>query len=199
MIAPACRSACGWRGAAGSAKTSGMRGKNRQASWFATLRRDRGLFAVVGAFAGASVLSPWAPARVATDSMAPTVRPGDHILIDKRERVPRRNDLVVFDDPLGDGGLLIKRVVGVEGDPVGIDGGLLTIDGVVVDEEYSASEPLSGVYYGPLTVPKGYVFLLGDNRAESVDSVKFGPIPVDALSGSVRFRLWPAPWRVAGG
>jgi signal peptidase I len=45
-------------------------------------------------------------------------------------------------------------------------------------------------------VPPGRVFVMGDNRADSVDSRTFGPVPLDAVAGQVTFRLWPRPRRL---
>jgi signal peptidase I len=52
---------------------------------------------------------------------------------------------------------------------------------------------VDGLYYGPVTVPPGSIFVLGDNRANSVDSRTLGPVRLDALIGQVMLRLWPRP------
>jgi signal peptidase I len=133
------------------------------------------------------------PMRVPTGSMQPTLRPGDHVLLAKLAGV-ERGDLVVFEQPAG--GLFLKRVVGVAGDEVGLEDGALVVNGRTVNEPYVNLKVLDGVYFGPVTVPPGRVFVMGDNRADSVDSRTFGPVPLDAVAGQVTFRLWPRPGRL---
>jgi signal peptidase I len=129
------------------------------------------------------------PMRVPSVSMAPTLRPGDHVLIDKVAE-PRRGDLAVFTHA---GNLLLKRVVAVGGDQVGIENGELVVNGRTVDEPYVDHRVLEGVYFGPVAVPSGAVFVMGDNRTDSVDSRASGPVPRGAVVGRVALRLWPDP------
>ena len=78
------------------------------------------------------------PFAIPSESMAPTLRPGDHVLVEKlsyRFGSPRRGDLVVFRSPDG-GALAVKRIVGLAGDRVAIEDGLLAIDGHVQREPY---------------------------------------------------------------
>jgi signal peptidase I len=128
------------------------------------------------------------PMRVASTSMEPTLRPGDHVLVDKRayrHGLPGRGDLVVFD---GTRSLVVKRVVAVAGDSVGIEDGVLVVNGRPVPEPAVDRRSVDGMYYGPVRVPDGTVFLLGDNRRHSVDSRTFGPVPVEKVTGRVIFR-----------
>jgi signal peptidase I len=129
--------------------------------------------------------------RIPTDSMRPTLEPGDHVLLDKLIE-PRRGDLAVF---VQAGQLMVKRVVGLGGDEIGIEDGELVVNGHIVYEPYVNHRLLDGVYFGPVTVPAGYVFVMGDNRSNSTDSRSFGPVPRGAVLGRVDFRLWPHPRR----
>ena len=144
---------------------------------------------VVGRLAG---VVPFEPVRVPSESMAPTLRSGDHVLLDHRPVDPHDGDVVVAVDPT-DGTLLVKRVVAVAGEAVGISGGVLDVDGVPVAEPYADRTDQGGVWFGPAVVPPGHVFLLGDNRADSVDSRVFGPVPLASVVGTVQFRLLPVP------
>ena len=94
-------------------------------------------------------------------------------------------------DPLGDG-LIVKRVVAVGGDSIGFEDGVLVRNGRPVSEHYT-SDFLDGVYYGPDVVPPGELYLLGDNRFDSIDSRNFGTVPVDTVVGRVVGRLLPLP------
>ena len=133
------------------------------------------------------------PVRVRSDSMSPTLPPGAVLLIDKltfAAREPRRGDIVVAVDPRS-GASIVKRVVAVGGDSVGIEDGLLVVNGATVVEKYIDNENMDGFYFGPDVVPPGHVFLLGDNRDTSEDSRAFGPVAVDDIDGRVLATLWP--------
>lgn len=87
----------------------------------------------------------------------------------------------------------IKRVIAVEGDHVLIENGKVYINGELQHEEYLAegvTTEKTGDFYD-LTVPEGYIFVMGDNRSQSVDSRVFGCIPLDKVEGKVLFRFWP--------
>ena len=133
------------------------------------------------------------PFSVPTESMAPTLLAGDHVLVDKlayRFSAPRRDDLVVFHSP-SDGEILLKRVVALGGDRVGIEDGVLVVNGRARREPYVDLERFDTAYFGPVRVPAGSVFLLGDRRHDSVDSRRFGAVARDHLVGRVLARIWP--------
>ena len=133
------------------------------------------------------------PVRVRSDSMEPTLRDGSVLLIDKvtfHVRGPHRGELIVAHDPRT-GESIVKRVVAVAGDSVGIENGLLVVNGATVVEHYIDNDNMEGFYFGPDVVPMGDVFLLGDNREISVDSRAFGPVAVDDIDGRVLATIWP--------
>ena len=133
------------------------------------------------------------PVRVRSDSMAPTIRPGAVLVIDKftyLARKPHRGEVVVAVDPRS-GASIVKRVVAVGGDSVGIENGALVVNGAVVVEKYIDNDNMAGFYFGPDEVPPDHVFLLGDNRDTSEDSRTFGPIDVDDIDGRVLTTIWP--------
>lgn len=117
--------------------------------------------------------------------MEPTLSSGDHVIVDKRaysHQAPRPGDVVVVEGP---GGRMIKRVAAVGGDAVGIEDGVLVVNGRPVDEPMVDHRLVDGLYFGPVTVPLGTIYVLGDNRSNSVDSRAFGPVPLDRLIGRV--------------
>ncbi len=123
--------------------------------------------------------------KVQSSSMSPTINDGAHLAVDKltfRFRDPQRGEVVIAHHPES-GKLVVKRVVAVGGDSVGIDDGRLTVNGEFVDEPYADLAGMPGRYFGPDTVPADHVFLLGDQRAESDDSRAFGPVNVDGIIG----------------
>lgn len=137
------------------------------------------------------------PFRISSASMLPTLRSGDQVLVDKRaysDALPRRGELVVFHAPRG-GEVTLKRAVGLPGDTVGIEDGVLVVNGRRQVEPYADPEAIDSVFFGPVRVRADSVFVLGDNRADSVDSRDFGSVPGDDLIGRVGVRLWPpARW-----
>lgn len=137
-------------------------------------------------------LLPYGMVRIAQDSMSPTVDDGDQILLDRTGADLGRGDLVVLTAPDGSGELL-KRVVAVGGDRVGIEDGALVVNGAAVVEPQIDRTRIDGEYFGPVSVPTGSIWVLGDNRGDSVDSRSFGPVGVDSIVGRATMRLWPGP------
>jgi signal peptidase I len=139
------------------------------------------------------------PFGIPSDSMTPTLRSGDHVLVDHlayRGSAPHRGDLAVFRAPRG-GDILLKRVVAVGGDTLALEDGVLYVDGRRPREPYADPRAIDSVYFGPVRVPRGRFFALGDNRADSLDSRAFGAVPDSRLIGRVVARVWPpARWRL---
>lgn len=126
-------------------------------------------------------------------SMLPTLHSGDQVLVDKRayrHALPRRGDLVVFHRPRS-GDVTLKRAIGLPGDSVGIEDGVLVVNGRPRHESYADPKSIDSVYFGPVRVRPGTVFLLGDNRLDSLDSRDFGAVRQDELIGRVRGLIWP--------
>ena len=130
------------------------------------------------------------PFAVVSSSMAPTVDDGDHVLVNKLSGALRPGDLVIFEAPPS-GKVMLKRVVALAGQVVEIKDGVLHIDGRPAPEPYVDPRTVDSVYFGPLRVPQRTVFVLGDLRAESLDSRTFGPVPASAIIGRVEARVWP--------
>ncbi len=130
--------------------------------------------------------------RVSGVSMTPTLPDGAWIIVKRsafrRQRRPRRFDIVRFEDPAKPGRWLLKRVVGLPEEEVRLEDGQLFIDGLQVTEEYVCGADISGDKHEWWPRSDEYV-LLGDNRSASTDSRKFGPVPVAAFRGKVSGRL----------
>ena len=117
------------------------------------------------------------PIYIASDSMAPTLTSGHHLILDKityRFRPPRRQELICFSSPVGEDHDSVKRVIAVAGDTIEIRNKKVYLNGERQLEIYAShtrpDEILDGDNLGPLTVPEGAVFVLGDNRDNSNDS-----------------------------
>lgn len=127
------------------------------------------------------------PLRVTSGSMSPTLAAGDQVVIDKLSghwRPPAVDDLVVFRDPEHDQ-LVVKRVVALGGQTVALEDGGLLVDGVAPREPQVNLRGVDWMYFGPVTVPPDAVFVLGDNRFESIDSRTYGAIRLDDIVGRV--------------
>jgi signal peptidase I len=120
--------------------------------------------------------------------MSPAMTPGDRFLA-RRLRRPRRGRLVFFPHPSRPDFWLAKRIVGLPGETVVIDGGV-SIDGRPLDEPWTteATSPP-----GTWTVPGGHMFVLSDARHRTqADSRSMGPVPTDSAFVSLfRYRRGP--------
>lgn len=96
----------------------------------------------------------------------------------------KRQDIVLVDSAAEDK-RIIKRVIALPGDRVEIKDSVVYLNGAALDEPYVAYP--GGADLAELTVPEGTVFVLGDNRAVSLDSRALGPIPEDEVMGTVFF------------
>ncbi len=133
--------------------------------------------------------------RIPSESMVPTLEVGDRVLANKfiyHFTDPEPGDIVVFDSvATGDDQTLIKRVVGVAGDEIRVQGGILYVNGEPQDEAYLNEDlPFVG-FYGPTELPEGSIFVMGDNRGNSADSRVFGPLPLENVKGEAFARFWP--------
>jgi signal peptidase I len=128
-----------------------------------------------------------------TPSMEPTLRVGEYFLADAtyyRSRAPSRGDVAVYLHPKQAHLYYIKRIVAVEGDRIAIKGGRAVVNGMMVEEPYLDVALADGRFanMAEVRVPAGHVYVLGDNRSNSVDSrdsVAHGAVPVGNLIGRV--------------
>ena len=132
--------------------------------------------------------------NVSGRSMMPTLSNGDKIVISATGYEPQRGDIVVLSGAAGIKETIVKRIIAVGGDKVDINftTGIVTVNGV--EEEYTDVLTLQQFDIAfPITVPEGCVFVLGDNRAESLDSrsTEIGCIDERYIVGKVLFRLFP--------
>ncbi|HZB83275.1 MAG TPA: signal peptidase I [Rubrobacteraceae bacterium] len=135
---------------------------------------------------------------IPSESMVPTFEVGDRVFVNKfiyRFREPKQGEIVVFKSIEGEQEDLIKRVVGVPGDTITLSNGMLLVNGVAKDEPYVNHQLPDPSSFGPITVPEGKVFVMGDNRANSRDSRFFGPLPIQDVEGEAFVIFWP-PGRV---
>jgi signal peptidase I len=102
---------------------------------------------------------------------------------------PERGDVIVFRFPRDPSRDFIKRVIGVPGDTISIREGVVTVNGVAIEEPY-----INGGARGDMpeeVVPPGNYFVLGDNRANSSDSRTWGHVPEENIIGKAMLTYWP--------
>lgn len=102
---------------------------------------------------------------------------------------PQAGDVVVFKFPQDQNRDFIKRVVAIPGQTVEVRGGKVYLNGIQQNEPYLDQAPTYD--YGPVTVPEGQIFVLGDNRNNSYDSHSWGLLDQSLLIGRAEFRYWP--------
>jgi len=154
---------------------------------------------------------------IPSGSMEPTLVPGDRVLVLKVPYYfgdPDRGDIIVFEDPDPSGvpergivggffhwmfeGLgvqrpdsedFIKRVIGTPGDTVWAKDGQVYVNGDPIEEPY-LTQPTDD--FAKDTVPEGKLFVMGDNRGNSLDSrFSLGMVPIDKVIGKAEVIIWP--------
>jgi signal peptidase I len=133
----------------------------------------------------------FARVRVINISMQPTFYEGDVLLVNKlayKLGTMHTGDVVIFHNPNFLEEDYIKRLIGKPGDIVRAEGGVISVNGIPLDEPYIAQPPN---YRGEWVVPDGSVFVLGDNRNSSSDSHSWGFVPVEDLVGKALVIYWP--------
>lgn len=130
--------------------------------------------------------------RIESHSMQPNFYEGEFILVNKlafKLGEPARGEVIVFHNPSNIDEDYIKRVIGLPGDLVEIREQAIYINGQALAEPY-ATNPFRD-NYGPETVPENHLFVMGDNRGNSSDSRRIGPIPEELIVGQAWLRVWP--------
>lgn len=138
--------------------------------------------------------------KIPSASMLPTLLVGDCILVDRRPaaRNPKRGDLIVFEYPVDPRKDFIKRIVAVGGDTILIKDKELFVNGTLLIEPYvihddtrtltAAQSPRDN--FGPVNVPNGSFFVMGDNRDHSYDSQFWGFVEQSRIKGIAKGIYW---------
>ena len=150
--------------------------------------------------------------KIPTGSMELNLLVGDHLLVNKfvyapsvtwfeRSLLPmgevERGDVLVFKYPQDPERDFIKRVVGLPGETIELRRSQVLIDGELIEEPYldlmrpggRLPPDLMGTF-GPMFVPEGHVFMMGDNRGDSQDSRYWGSLPLDHVKGRAFVLYW---------
>ena len=151
------------------------------------------LLMVVIAFSIRSVL--FEPMRVKGTSMENTLLPGDYMAVEKLSYIVtpmERGDVVICYYPNNDEYTCVKRIIGLEGDTITIQNGIVSVNGVTLKEDY-VTTGLTSRHDGVYHVEEDCIFVIGDNRLVSKDSTdgEVGSIPRERVIGRVRRVLLP--------
>ena len=129
--------------------------------------------------------------RVENISMQPTLNEGELLVVSKlayRFGEPHRGDIIVFHHNRQPPEDYIKRVIGLPGDQVRVEGGLVYVNDIPLKEPYIANPP---GYEGSWLVEADKLFVLGDNRNRSSDSHVWGFVPMSDVVGRAVVIYWP--------
>ena len=135
------------------------------------------------------------PFIVNGESMVPTFANGDYLIVDEisyRFNEPERGEVIVFRNPTKNKQFLIKRIIGLPGETIAINGDKVTVTKndttIQLDEDYINGNFSS---YGTWELGAEEYFAMGDNRGKSLDSRSWGNLPKDLIVGKTFLRLFP--------
>jgi len=137
------------------------------------------------------------PFIVSGNSMVPTFHDNEYLIVDElsyRFNEPKRDDVIVFHYPKDTTKFFIKRIIGLPGDTLTIDGSKVTIkndknpEGFVMDEPFVKNQSSNQL---SITLGEGEYFVMGDNRIASSDSRIWGTLPKNLIVGRAFIRLLP--------
>ena len=134
------------------------------------------------------------PVKVEGTSMMPSLEDQERIFVNKfvyRLEPIERGDIVVFKYPRDPSKSYIKRVIGMAGDRIRIDGGQVYVNEQALDEDYVPPAYTDARSYPEITVPANCFFVLGDHRSMSNDSRDFGSVNQSFIYGKAVFGYWP--------
>jgi signal peptidase I len=169
----------------------GSSGPLRPRAGFGVWVRDLIISLAISAFI---IIFLYQPVKVEGVSMMPLLEDQERIFVNKfvyRLEPIERGDIVVFRYPRDVSKSYIKRVIGVAGDHIRIDGGQVYLNDEALPEDYVPPAYTDKRSYPDTTVPPDCYFVLGDHRSMSSDSREFGPVKQSLIYGKAVFGYWP--------
>lgn len=134
------------------------------------------------------------PVKVEGTSMMPSLEDQERIFVNKfvyRLEPIQRGDIIVFAYPGDPSKSYVKRVLGLSGDRIRIDNGVVYVNDRMIDEPYVLPKYFDARSFPELRVPPHSLYVLGDHRSVSNDSRDFGPVEELFVTGKAVFVYWP--------
>ena len=172
--------------------------KSKQGLWFESMRLLRDIFLIVTVFT-LLIVFVVQPVVVDGESMVPELHNGERLIVSKLVYYDiksfslghiKRGDIVVFWFPDDPDKSYVKRIIGLPGEMVEIEDGVVYIDGKRLDEPYLNADFNKRLPDGRSKVKPHYYFVMGDNRDNSSDSRYWGLVPEKYVYGKAFFRYW---------
>jgi signal peptidase I len=167
---------------AGQPQTSTTQGSSLFREIVETLLLTVVIFVLVNAITGRF--------RIDGSSMEPSLHDGEYVIVNRityRLQPPQRGDVIVFQH---EGSReFIKRVIGLPGDTVAVQGNHVLVNGVALDEPYIAQP--NAYTMEPRKIGPNEYFVLGDNRNNSSDSHNWGTVALNTIDGKAWVTYWP--------
>lgn len=127
---------------------------------------------------------------VSGHSMDNTLHDGQRLMSTQFNNFVEKGDIVIATPEAMDGKRVIKRVIAMDGDTVSFHDGVTKVNGVVLEEDYVSGNE-EAVLDGEIVIPDGHVWIMGDNRNNSIDSRYIGPVAMDDIEGEVILSIIP--------
>jgi len=134
------------------------------------------------------------PFIVKGQSMEPNFENSNYLIVDElsyRFRDPQRGEVVVFRYPKNISQRFIKRIIGLPGEKIEIEAGVVMMNGKILDESKYLPSGVQTTGNTQISLDENEYFVLGDNRISSFDSRQWGVLPRKNIVGRVYFRAWP--------
>ncbi|MDH4222916.1 MAG: signal peptidase I [candidate division Zixibacteria bacterium] len=140
--------------------------------------------------------------KLPSSSMEDLLIAGDFVMVNKlhyRYNQPKPGDVIVFKYPLNPSKNMLQRIMATEGQTVEIKNKIVYVDDKIVTEPYTAKHTDQRIFpgdysprdnFGPMQVPEGHLFVLGDNRDNSKDSREWGFLDANLIKGKALFVYW---------
>ncbi len=190
------------RPAGGQKKLLEMREEEKKPFWTPERRKDarEWVVSIVTALIAVLIIRSFlfTIIRVDGSSMTDTLQHNDRLFVtvlDMKLHGPDRFDVVIthYDDTRKE---YVKRIIGLPGDTLEVRSGVLYVNGEAYEEPFLSPErivnySLPQYDFGPIEVPEGSYFVMGDNRDNSRDSRRVGFLSEDRIVGKVRYIIWP--------
>ncbi len=125
------------------------------------------------------------PVKVSGESMYPTLKGTEVMILNKLDKEYDRYDIVVVKSPDGD---IIKRVYGLPGETISCEGGIIYINGKKIEDDYGHGKTMD---FKEVKLKDNEYYVLGDNRMNSKDSRIFGPFTKKEIKGTTKLVIFP--------